>query len=406
MRPLDRVCVSVPIMLGEGRRKFAMNTSRIRQAVTMAPVMLGLAGAAAIVGTAGVGWMTAALAAAMVAAGAAIAAWQAAVQRRQLALLATYVEGELDFARQVAPVWSRHIEASRQQMEHAVVSLSERFSAIAERLNASVLSAAKDGPAGKTSDAGLMALFQHSRGELASVVSAQRADRAVMQRMLETVQGLERFVAELQDMAAQVGKIAQQSNLLSINAAIEAGRSGETGRGFAVVAQEFKQLSTQSATTGKHIAEKAAHIGQAIVQAAGVVQELVAAEGHSMASAEASIGQVLNDFREVTDSLVQASQELRDESVVIKAQVNEALVQLQFQDRVNQMMGHVRQNIDELPEFLLRHEQACRVSGELRPLDAACLLGQLKETYVMAEQHVIHRGETVEHDGDTEITFF
>lgn len=383
-----------------------MNSSAIQQAATWSPALLGLAGAAAVVGAAGWGWGSAALGLALVAAGVAIAAWLGARQRRQLASVAAYLEAELDFARHVAPVWSRHIESSRQQMEDAVTALSERFSEIAERLNSTVHSAAIDAQTDKGSDAGLMAVFERSRGELDGVVSAQRADREVMQRMLETVQGLERFVAELQGMAAEVGTIAQQSNLLSINAAIEAARSGEMGRGFAVVAQEFKQLSKQSATTGTHIAAKAAHIGQAIVQAAGVVQELVDAEGRSMASAEASIGQVLDDFRAVTDSLVQASQELRDESVGIKAQVNEALVQLQFQDRVNQMMGHVRQNIDELPEFLSRHEQDCRVSGVLSPLDAERLLGRLKESYVMADQHVIHRGETVQQTSDTDITFF
>src|SRR5581483_4850456 len=48
------------------------------------------------------------------------------------------------------------------------------------------------------------------------------------------------------DIIATVEDLAQQSNLLSVNAAIEAAKAGENGRGFAVVAQEVKSLSEQS----------------------------------------------------------------------------------------------------------------------------------------------------------------
>jgi len=47
--------------------------------------------------------------------------------------------------------------------------------------------------------------------------------------MLVKIQGLDRFTEELQEMAADVAKIAAQANLLSLNAAIEAARAGEMG---------------------------------------------------------------------------------------------------------------------------------------------------------------------------------
>ncbi|MGS0758881.1 methyl-accepting chemotaxis protein, partial [Roseateles sp. GG27B] len=54
-------------------------------------------------------------------------------------------------------------------------------------------------------------------------------------------------------LVEEVERLARQTNLLSINAAIEAARAGPSGRGFAVVAAEVRRLSTESAQTGKHI---------------------------------------------------------------------------------------------------------------------------------------------------------
>jgi methyl-accepting chemotaxis protein len=229
-----------------------------------------------------------------------------------------------------------------------------------------------------------------------------------MEDMLARVQGLDRFIVELQDMAADVAKIAQQSNLLSLNAAIEAARSGDAGRGFAVVAQEFRMLANQSGETGRRIAEKVAVINAAIVEASALVRDSVKQEDGSMANAEAAIGRVLGGFREITDALLRSSTLLKHESIGIKSEIHEALVQLQFQDRVSQIMSHLRTSIASLPGFLQQPAQRYAQSGDLVPLAPGALLDDLKDRYVMADQHVIHQGGTVQAGAatDTDITFF
>lgn len=61
------------------------------------------------------------------------------------------------------------------------------------------------------------------------------------------------FALKIQEAADIITSIANETNLLSLNASIEAERAGESGRGFAVVAEQIKKLAEQSGTSAKEI---------------------------------------------------------------------------------------------------------------------------------------------------------
>lgn len=370
------------------------------------PAALGLAGALAVFLAGGFNLITSSLALLLALAGLALGLRLAAGHTAWTQSIERYLATQQQFGEQVAPVWSGHIEASREQMAHAIAALSERFGGIVDKLDEAVHTANKETENIDNGDRGLVAVFARSEQELGAVIAAQKSAMSSMVSMLEKVQGLDGFIVELQDMAADVAKIAQQSNLLSLNAAIEAARAGDLGRGFAVVAKEFRMLSTQSGDTGRRIAEKVGVISAAIVDTCSVVQDAVKQRDGRVKTAEDSIGRVLTGFRDITDALVRSGALLKDESLGIKAEISEALVQLQFQDRVSQIMSHVSNNIDQLPEFLQQQQQHYVQSGELLPLASQALLTELKNTYVMADQHVIHEGGKVDQNTDAEITFF
>jgi len=388
---------------GAGSARQAMTRDRLD---SVAPAALGLAGAVAALVCGGPGWLPGILACALIAAGAALSLRQAARWRARQRQIDSYLAGRQHFGDEVAPVWCRHIESSREQMEVAVGALSERFAAIADKLRESVQTASIETRTMDDREHGLVAVFARSERELGEVVARQRTTMREMTAMVEKVQGLDRFIADLRNMVAEVAKIARQTNLLALNAAIEAARCGEMGRGFAVVAQEFRLLSGQSAETGRHMAATVDMISSAIVEVSQVVRASVTSEEGAMSQAEGSIDQVLSGFKHITDALLGSSTLLKEESQVIKSEIDEALVQLQFQDRVSQIMNHVMRNIGELPAYLQQHGRQCVQQGALSPLEPHTLLDQLKSTYVMADQHAIHHGATVAQGSDTEITFF
>ena len=367
---------------------------------------LGVVAAVAVVAVGGLAWGPLLVAPVLAAAGVLVSLRQRRREALLLQSMADYVAAQEHFGQELAPVWCRHIETSREQMEGAVSALSRQFAGIAAKLDEAVHTASMETSIVDDHETGLAAVFDRSQRELDAVIASQQAAGQSLVAMLHQVQGLDRFIQELHEMAADVAKIAQQTNLLSLNAAIEAARGGELGRGFAVVAQEFRMLSLQSGDTGRRIAAKVDLISKAITDTCKVVGDSVSQEDQSMEVARASIGKVLHDFKGITDALQRASQLLKDESVGIKREVNDALVQLQFQDRVSQIMTQVITSIGRIPPLMQEQAEIYAQSGLLRPLDTESLLTELKKTYVMSDQHKVHQGEVVAKSEETEITFF
>lgn len=372
------------------------------------PAGLGLLAALALLVVGAASWLALGLALLLAAAGI-LLGWQ--LSRQQAAMqqaIDDYLAGQAQFGAEVAPIWKGHIESSRDQMAVAVNDLSDRFGGIVDKLDVALRTAMQATDNVENNSGGVVAVFTKSEKDLGALIAVQQTSMKNMEAMLAKVQGLDRFVGELHDMASDVARIAQQTNLLALNAAIEAARAGELGRGFAVVAKEFRMLSNQSGETGKKISEKVKIISAAIVDTCTVVRESVVAEDSSLESVHTTVDRVIADFKGIVQAFQRSSNLLQDESVSIQNEVNQALVQLQFQDRVSQIMSQVVKNLERLPGVLQDSQASYQDSGILQTLDAQDMLAELQKTYVMADQHVVHQGGKVQFSAatTTDISFF
>jgi len=305
----------------------------------------------------------------------------------------------------LAPVWSRQIETGRSQMEASVVELMQGFAAIVDRLENSVR--ASESTANSNGEDSLVNVFASSEQRLNGLVEFLGEATAHKQELLDEISGLLKFIAELRDMSTQVAGIADQTNLLALNASIEAARAGDAGRGFAVVADEVRKLSNLSKETGNRIRATVETISGAIRTAVDTASNAAARETESLQQSGAAVRDVLSGFRVATDRLTESGGILREESSAIRSEVADALVRLQFQDRVSQILTHVRESVEQMPAYVRQSEDDFAATGKVPVLDAAALLAHLEDSYATAEERNNHT--TTNKKGapaPTEITFF
>ncbi|QKJ36511.1 methyl-accepting chemotaxis protein [Pseudomonas sp. A214] len=302
------------------------------------------------------------------------------------------------------PIWAKQVESSRQQTETAIVSLTNRFTGISSRLEDTVqASQLAAGELAGNSSGGAVQVLAQSEGELVQVIDSLKATQASRDETLAQVRNLTAYTGELRTMAADVAAIAAQTNLLALNAAIEAARAGEAGRGFAVVADAVRSLSSKSSETGQQMSAKVDIINSAITQLVQAASSGADQDSQSVSVSEDSIQRVLERFKSVTGRLAESADLLQQESFGIRDELTEVLVNLQFQDRVSQILSHVRDNIEDLHVHM---QQASQSPDQAVSIDARQWLARMETTYATEEQRRNHHGESGAHQNSQEITFF
>ena len=150
--------------------------------------------------------------------------------------------------------------------------------------------------------------------QTASEVAARGG--TVVSDVVATMSSINDSSRKIVDIISVIDGIAFQTNILALNAAVEAARAGEQGRGFAVVAAEVRNLAQRSAAAAKEIKTL---IGDSV--------EKVEAGSKQVDEAGATMSEVVQAIRQVTDIVAEISAASREQSQGID-QINQAVMEM------------------------------------------------------------------------------
>ncbi|OUL57796.1 methyl-accepting chemotaxis protein [Pseudoalteromonas ulvae] len=259
---------------------------------------------------------------------------QSALQRliREISLVAK----DVSEASQSLTNASQQINAGSQEQaskSHQIATASEEMTATVNDVATQTQEAA-----GQASEAGRAA----SEGGVTMSNAVQSSQRVadLMDEIANTVSSLGERSVEIGQVISVITSIAEQTNLLALNAAIEAARAGEAGRGFAVVADEVRGLAERTAKATKEVSDSITAIQQETETAVARMQRGTEAvsEGveHSRAAGDA-LGRIV-ELAAVVNDMIQSIASAAEEQTAVTKEITQDITTISdiANDSVNQ----------------------------------------------------------------------
>ncbi|MEC1178604.1 methyl-accepting chemotaxis protein [Metasolibacillus meyeri] len=263
------------------------------------------------------------------------------------------------------------IATGAETQAHHATELSHTMHAFTQK----VTTINQDGEMARNTSHNILQLT-NSGNELmqASIGQMHKIDE-IVQQSLQKVEGLDTQSQEITQLVTVIKDIADQTNLLALNAAIEAARAGEQGKGFAVVADEVRKLAEQVAQSVAHITTIVLNIqsestivmsylqegyreveqGAEQIQHTGVTFKQISQSVTEMVTNLDSITDNLSDMAQNSQVIQQSIEEVAAITEQTTAGIEETVATMQMTNgRVEQIANNAEQ-LAELSEELNTH---------------------------------------------------
>jgi methyl-accepting chemotaxis protein len=178
---------------------------------------------------------------------------------------------------------------------NAISTSAEEFSMIVQQNAGNILEA-------KSLVENMYSTFTQSHKTLEELISGMKDIYNSVQEYSSVIKELSKSVDRIGEITGTINSIAEQTSLLSLNAAIEAARAGEAGRGFAVVADEVRKLAERTSESAKDIIEIIEGIGGSTARAVELISKILEAVQRGMEvsdRASDAIAQLSESMKEV-----------------------------------------------------------------------------------------------------------
>jgi methyl-accepting chemotaxis protein len=252
-------------------------------------------------------------------------------------------------------------------------------------------------------DSGNMRALADDMGQLmhqfiAILTGVRDQGAGVSSGMAVMVREMDHVFALLENIKA----LTSQTNLLALNAAIEAARAGEAGRGFAVVADEVRKLSTRSAEFNNQILASVQSAKAAMAHAQEMAQSIGSLDLGILDTGQERLGALVESRERMNVFFAERIGEVMDIAEEVTASINSAVRTLQFEDISQQALDHVHQDLVRLRGMM--HElDHLRDTSKQKSLAAAQVrqeVQDIRDRWIAAGHGAEPLGE---HNGDIEL---
>lgn len=152
---------------------------------------------------------------------------------------------------------------------------------------------------------------------------------------------------DIGNVADTIGDIANQTTLLSLNAAIEAARAGEYGKGFAVVADEVRQLSEKSAKQAASIQNMILKVQEAFKEGIDTNNDMLKFLGENVSTQFKNFGAMGDEYYKDADFMNKITEEMASMAEEIAATIGEVSRSSQITAELTRVSSHNAETIEE-----------------------------------------------------------